>query len=47
VVIISKEKYDRLNKPQSNLVDFFRNSPLVGVDLDLERDQTPPRSGES
>lgn len=47
VVIISKVEYDRLKKPHSSLVDFFQNSPLVGVDLDLERDQTPPRSGEN
>ena len=46
-IIISKEEYDRLKKPQSSLVDFFQNSPLVGVDLDLERDQTLPRSGEN
>jgi prevent-host-death family protein len=42
IVIISKDEYDRLKKPQSSLVDFFQNSPLVGADLDLERDQTPP-----
>ena len=47
VVIISKVEYDRLKKPQSSLVDFFQNSPLAGVDLDLERDQTLSRSGEN
>ena len=43
VVIISTEEYDRLKKSQSSLTDFFRQSPLVGVELDLNRDQTFPR----
>jgi prevent-host-death family protein len=43
VVIISTEEYDRLKKSQSSLTDFFRQSPLVGVELDLKRDQTFPR----
>jgi antitoxin Phd len=41
VVMISHEKYDELtrksNRPK-RLVQFFRESPLVGVELDLERD---------
>lgn len=43
VVIISTEEYNRLKKSQSSLTDFFRQSPLVGVELDLKRDQTFPR----
>lgn len=43
VVIISTEEYNRLKKSQSSLTDFFRQSPLVGVELDLNRDQTFPR----
>ncbi len=46
VVIISKEDYGRLKKSQSNLSEFFRQSPLVGVELDLERDRTYPRDVE-
>lgn len=42
VVMISDEQYDQLvgksHQPQS-LVQFFRESPLVGVELDLERDK--------
>jgi antitoxin Phd len=42
VVMISDEQYDRLmvksHQPKS-IVQFFRESPLVGVDLDLERDK--------
>jgi prevent-host-death family protein len=39
VVMISEEQYDQLvdrfHQPK-NLVQFFRESPLVGVELDLE-----------
>jgi prevent-host-death family protein len=46
VVMISDEQYERLlaksHQPKS-LVEFFRQSPLVGVELDLERDQDTGR----
>ena len=42
VVMISDEQYDGLtikaHQPKS-IVQFFRESPLVGVELDLERDK--------
>src|SRR5882757_5259306 len=42
VVMIADEQYERLlvksHQPKS-IVQFFRESPLVGVDLDLERDK--------
>jgi antitoxin Phd len=41
VVIISKEEFDKLNQPApkvGGIWEFFRNSPLVGLDLDLERE---------
>jgi len=44
--MISEEQYERLtakaHQPKS-LLQFFRESPLVGVELDLERDQDPGR----
>jgi antitoxin Phd len=43
VVILSADEYRRLQKSKPSLVEFFRASPLVGADLDLERDQTYPR----
>lgn len=43
VVVLSKAEYNQLKKSQLSLVDFFRQSPLVGVDLNLERDQSLPR----
>ena len=42
-VLISFEEYSSMaTKPQS-LIEFFRSSPLVGVELDLERDKSPLR----
>ena len=46
VVMVAEEHYERLlgksHQPKS-LVQFFRQSPLVGVDLDLKRDRDPGR----
>src|SRR6202158_5683496 len=46
VVMISDEQYDRLmvksHQPKS-IVKFFRESPLVGVDLDFDRDKDTGR----
>jgi prevent-host-death family protein len=43
VVIVSNEEYKKLLKSQSSLLEFFRQSPLVGAELDLERDRSFPR----
>ncbi len=43
VVVLSVEEYRKLKKRKTNLVDFFRSSPLVGVELDLERDRDTGR----
>jgi antitoxin Phd len=41
VVVLPAEQYEQLTarprEPES-LLEFFRNSPLVGADLDLERE---------
>src|SRR3954467_1012163 len=46
VVMVAQEQYDQLmgkaHQPK-NIVEFFRQSPLVGIDLDLERDRDPDR----
>jgi prevent-host-death family protein len=46
VVMISDEQYERLvgkaHQPKS-LVQFFRESPFVGVELDLEREKDTGR----
>ena len=43
VVILSKAEYNRLQKSQTSVLDFFRHSPLVGIELDLKREQSLPR----
>jgi hypothetical protein len=35
--VISIGDFKRLTRPKDSLVSFFRKSPLVGVELDLER----------
>src|SRR5258707_10055787 len=49
VVMISDEQYDRLmvklRQPKS-IVQFFRQSPIFGVKLDLERDKDAGRDIE-
>jgi prevent-host-death family protein len=49
VVMISDEQYQRLvgkaHQPK-NLLQFFRESPLVGIELDLERDKDEGRDVE-
>jgi antitoxin Phd len=46
VVMVAEEQYALLigkaHQPAS-LVEFFRQSPLAGIDLDLERNRTPER----
>lgn len=42
-VVISNEDYERLKRPKGSFVDFMRNSPLCGAELNLEREQTPTR----
>ncbi len=42
-VILSSEEYAKLQKSRLSLIEFFRQSPLVGVELDLERDRSLPR----
>jgi antitoxin Phd len=42
VVMISDEQYERLmvkSHHSKSMVQFFRQSPLVGVELDLNRDK--------
>ncbi len=46
VVIIAIEDYQKLNKPTSDLISFFRKSPLSDIDLDLTRDKSPARDIE-
>jgi antitoxin Phd len=49
VVMISDEKYEQLigrSRQPKSIVQFFRQSPLVGVKLDLERGKDEARDFE-
>lgn len=46
VVILAIEEYQKLNKPKSDLVSFFKKSPFSGITLDLTRDKSPARDIE-
>lgn len=43
-IVLSYADYRRLLLSQKKLSDFFRESPLVGVELDLTRDSSPART---
>jgi antitoxin Phd len=38
VVVLSVQEFHKLTRAQESLVAFFRDSPLVGAELDLTRD---------
>jgi prevent-host-death family protein len=42
-IVISYAEYQRITVSRGNLSDFFRGSPLVGIDLDLARDRSDAR----
>jgi prevent-host-death family protein len=42
-VVLSRAEFDRLKRKRGSFVAFMRSSPLVGVDLVIERDRTPTR----
>ena len=45
VIMISDEQYEQLKAKsrRKSLVEFFRQSPLVGIELHLERDKDTGR----
>lgn len=43
VIVLSYREYRKLLTSQKKLSEFFRQSPLVGSDLDLNRDQSAVR----
>jgi len=47
VVMVAEEQYERLvgkSRQPKDIVDFFRQSPVMGLDLDLRRDRSPARN---
>ena len=45
-VLIAFNDFTKLSKPKLPFVEFIRKSPLVGVKLDLDRDNSPTRDVE-
>lgn len=43
VVVLSLKDYERLVGTKPNFIDFIRQSPLYGLDIDFERDQSANR----
>ena len=43
-ILLSIEDYRKMAMDATSITEFFRNSPLVGEDLDLSRDQSPIRA---
>ena len=46
VILISKNDYEKLTKKKSNFMNFMRNSPLKGLELNLERNKSKSRDVE-
>ena len=42
-VVLSTDEYEQLVGRKPSLVEFMRSSPLAGIDLEIERDRSPPR----
>jgi len=42
-IVISIEEYREMTAKKLKLSEFFAQSPLAGVDLDLSRDKSPAR----
>lgn len=42
-VVISSQGYRKLKHSHANFVDFMRSSPLAGVKMNFEREQTLTR----
>lgn len=42
-IVLSYEEYRKVMKSQQKLSEFFRESPLTGIELDLNRDTSEIR----
>jgi prevent-host-death family protein len=42
-ILISLEDFKRIKEKKPSLVSLMRSSPLAGINLDLQRDQSPAR----
>lgn len=42
-VMLSKEEFDRVTKPTTSFLEFFKKAPHPEVELDIQRAQDLPR----
>ena len=42
-ILISLEDFKKIKEKKPSLVSLMRSSPLAGINLDLQRDQSPAR----
>ena len=45
-VVVSAQEYERLTRPATSLLEFFQQSPLYGLELDVERSREVGRDVE-
>jgi len=45
-VVVSAQEYERLTRPSTSLLEFFQQSPLYGLELDVERSREVGRDVE-
>ena len=43
VIVLSVKEYRKLKRPKNSLVDFFKDSPLRDMDIDMKRSKEPAR----
>lgn len=43
VVVLSTQQYEKLKQPKQKLVSFLRQSPLMNIDIELNRDKSSMR----
>ena len=43
MAVVSANEFGKLSRPRGSLLDFFRKSPLAGVNLDLARNSDTGR----
>lgn len=41
--VISRADYDKLRTKKPSFVELIRSSPLLGLELDIQRDRSPMR----
>ena len=46
VVVVAAQEYHKLTERRGSLAEFFQNSPLRGVDLDISRSKDTGRDIE-